>query len=142
VEVWRREANKYKEKLGQRLADIIRELIGDELNRRRNEMPKQWQLGCINCEKPKYTEQEIREGVDPTIRNVYLLRTNGNRTIVSMCQECFSQSGYDLDKLRMNLYESELECAKSRIKDPVELDKRLQIVEKIKDLEFVGFFKP
>jgi hypothetical protein len=118
-------------------------------------MPKMWELGCLNCEKPKYTEQETREGCDPTIRNVYLLVEDENvasadpldvhrkitKVIATMCQECYALRSYDLDKLRENLYASEIECAKSRAKSDEELERRMQMVDKFKDIEFIGFIK-
>jgi len=107
-------------------------------------MPKQWQGGCIYCAEPRWTEAELRQGIDLAAGNVYLIRENGQKTIVAMCKKCFNLNNddYDLEKIKENLYESELECLQSRVTDKEEFDKRLHLVEGIKDLKFLRVEKP
>lgn len=105
-------------------------------------MVMQWKGGCINCGKPRWTEEDCKNGVDTTIRNVYLLRDKGQKTIVGMCQECYDLIDYDLEKLRDNLYASEVECAKERCHgNRQEFDTLMKFVQKFKELDYIGFQK-
>jgi len=105
-------------------------------------MINQWKGGCVNCGKFRWTPEELAEGVDLASRNVHIIRKDGNKTIVGMCKECFDLDDYDLDNIKQNWYNSELECLDSRVKGKEEHAARLPLVEGIKDLEFVGFVKP
>ncbi len=107
-------------------------------------MPKQWQGGCVNCGEPRWTVEELSQGIDLAGRNVHIIRDGGQRTIVGMCKDCFAMNcdSYDLDKIKANLYASELECLKARVKSPEEYTRRLPLVEGIKALVFIGAQKP
>lgn len=92
----------------------------------------QWEGGCINCGAPRDLSPP-EYGQDTQL---YLVRDDGNKTIVGFCKTCYGLNSFDYEKLRDNLAKSEMDCARASGKS--------ELVEHAKGfaaLKFVGHEK-
>lgn len=81
-------------------------------------MGLQWRGYCVNCGEPKFSEQDamcIKSGSMPAdVWQVYLIRDDGNKTVVSLCEKCYRLEKLDYEKIRDNLYLSEKDFADAK----------------------------
>lgn len=95
----------------------------------------------MNCGEPRFSAQDIgliNAGVMAAdVWQLYLVRDDGNKTVVSMCEKCYGLPGYDYEKLRDNLAASEIDFARAKGLDA----SCREHAEGFKSLKFVGHTK-
>jgi hypothetical protein len=91
----------------------------------------------VHCGEPRFSDYDLKQislglmGCD--VWQVPLIRDDGNKTIVALCEKCYVRDDLDLDLIRSNLYASEKDFAESKG------DKSLiDHAEGFKDLKFVS----
>lgn len=92
----------------------------------------QWKGGCVHCgEKRRIEAPDFGQSTQ-----VYLIRENGNKTIVGLCERCYGLDKLDYERCRSNLAHSEIDYAS------VKGDKALiKHAQGFSELKFVGHEK-
>jgi len=88
--------------------------------------------GCVNCGAPR----DVRPPSFGARTQLYLVRADGNKTVVGMCDKCYALPDFDLDLLRDHLAESEIACARETGKPEL-----IAHADGFKSLKFVGHTK-
>lgn len=88
--------------------------------------------GCVNCGAMR----DVRPPTFGSRTQLYLIREDGNKTVVGMCDKCYSLPSFDYDVLRDNLAASEAEFARESGKQELKAH-----AEGFKTLKFVGHAK-
>lgn len=103
-------------------------------------MGLQWRGYCCHCGEPKFNERDLvgikSKTMPADIWQVYLIRDDNNKTVVSLCEKCYSLDKLDYEKIRDNLYASEKDFAKAKGSKELE-----EFAEGFKNLVFVSHTK-